>query len=153
MTAAERANHREPFSARRRCGLDSTGAGVPRSHRHGYSDYAPVEGPSVFGSEIRPEQVDATRAVPCILAPNHCSLHHAKMIHGSAANASTRRRCGYTMRYISAASRFNAQRNHGGLHQIYLARGQDRAGNTYADPSKPNQAWLEHFGVNQPRGH
>ena len=28
-------------------------------------------------------------------------------------------------------------------HQIYLARGQDRAGNEYGDPSKVNEAWLQ----------
>jgi ectoine hydroxylase-related dioxygenase (phytanoyl-CoA dioxygenase family) len=126
---------------------------VPRTHHAGYSDYAEISERAVFNVEIKAGTFDPAKAVPCILAPNHASLHHAKLIHGSTANTSTRRRCGYTMRYISTASRFEAQRNNDGRFQIYLARGVDRAGNTYADPTRPNQRWIDHFGVHPPRGH
>lgn len=127
---------------------------IPGSHGDGYSQYDQVQGEqAVFASEIRAGSFDATAAVPCILAPNHCSLHHAKLIHGSAANASARRRCGYTMRYASAAHRFDHMANSEGRFQIYLARGQDRAGNRYGQPGTVNRAWVDHFGVHQPRGH
>jgi hypothetical protein len=48
------------------------------------------------------------------------------------------RRSGYTMRYMPASVQFASGRvNHNGaVHQIYLARGKDLAGNPYADPSK-----------------
>jgi hypothetical protein len=39
------------------------------------------------------------------------------------------------MRYMPATSKFNEGRL-GALHQVYLARGRDRAGNRYADPAK-----------------
>jgi ectoine hydroxylase-related dioxygenase (phytanoyl-CoA dioxygenase family) len=127
---------------------------IPGSHHGGYSTYRPVsDGPAVFASEIVPEQCAAASAVPCLLKPNQASLHHARTIHGSAANLSAQRRCGYTMRYVSTRSRFDQAGSHLGLHQIYLARGQDRAGNRYADPAQPHQAWIERFGVFCPKGH
>jgi ectoine hydroxylase-related dioxygenase (phytanoyl-CoA dioxygenase family) len=126
---------------------------VPRTHHDGYSEYADLSEKAVFHNEIKAGTFDAAKAVPCILQPNQASLHHAKAIHGSAANTSSRRRCGYTMRYISAKARFNAERDPANRFQIYLARGQDRAGNTYADPAKANQRWIDHYGVNPPKGH
>ena len=66
-------------------------------------------------------------------------LHHAKAIHGSNANTSDRRRCGYTMRYMSTAVKFHEDARRM-KHQIYLARGRDRAGNSYGDP---RQRWEE----------
>lgn len=127
---------------------------IPGSHGGGYSAYEQVEGAAVFGTEIAKGTFDAAAAVPCILAAGEASLHHAKAIHGSEANTSGRRRCGYTMRFISTRCRFHAEHNSGGLFQIYLARGQDRAGNAYADPTQPNRRWLERFDArNQPKGH
>jgi hypothetical protein len=108
---------------------------IPRTHHHGYSDYAPVDASlNVFANEIRADQRDESRAVDIVLRPNHASLHHAKLIHGSEPNCSEVRRCGYTMRYMSTHVRFDQQRYP--WHQIYLARGRDHAGNTYADPTR-----------------
>jgi hypothetical protein len=127
---------------------------IPGSHTHGYSQYDPVpEGEAVFTSTIRPGTFAESRAVPCILAQGEYSLHHAKTIHGSAANTSERRRCGYTMRYITTRARFHPERSHGGKHQLYLARGVDHAGNAYGDPALPNQAWIDAHGFFIPTGH
>jgi chlorinating enzyme len=117
---------------------------IPRTHHDGYSDYEPVNDASkqVFATEIKKELIDESRAVDCTLKPNHCSIHHAKLIHGSNANTSSMRRCGYTMRYVPASSRFRCEDFAAGAFQIYLARGQDRGGNTYGDPTKPNERWL-----------
>ena len=47
------------------------------------------------------------------------------------------------MRYMPATTAYHpARRNIEGF-DIYLARGVDRAGNRYGDPSRPNQAWLD----------
>ena len=112
---------------------------IPRSHlgKGGYSEYDPVPDPqvSVFNSEIRPAQFDAKKAVICELESGQASIHHAKTMHGSEANRSSRRRCGYTMRYVSTRCRWNPAANP--THQLYLARGRDHAGNVYGDPSKP----------------
>jgi hypothetical protein len=110
---------------------------VPRTHDHGFSEYGPVDpARNVFPTEIRSrvEQFDRA-AVPCVLEPNRASLHDARLIHGSPANTSDRRRCGYTMRYMPTSVRFFPERM-GGTHQIYLARGRDLAGNEYADPGR-----------------
>jgi FtsP/CotA-like multicopper oxidase with cupredoxin domain len=56
------------------------------------------------------------------------------LIHGSPPNTSNIRRCGYTMRYIPTHVKLSEEAM--SWHQIYLARGQDRAGNQYANPGR-----------------
>jgi ectoine hydroxylase-related dioxygenase (phytanoyl-CoA dioxygenase family) len=108
---------------------------IPKTNSGGYSDYEQVDqAKNVFPSEIISAQRDTGRAVPCVLQPNEGSLHHAKTMHGSPANTSTMRRCGYTMRYMSTRTKFDEKKY--SLHQIYLAQGQDLAGNVYGDPTK-----------------
>ncbi|MCZ7648628.1 MAG: phytanoyl-CoA dioxygenase family protein [Planctomycetota bacterium] len=118
---------------------------IPGTHGNGYSDYDPVEAPEkhVFHREIRRGRFDESKAVDCLLKPNTCSFHHAKTIHGSNYNTSAIRRCGYTMRYAPASSKFTPGAGGNNLHQVYLARGKDRAGNVYGDPAKVHRAWVE----------
>lgn len=80
---------------------------------------------SFFNQET---SVDESLAVDVELERGACSVHAAMLVHGSPPNRSSLRRCGYTMRYMPTTVRFLK----GGAHQIYLARGVDRAGNTYA---------------------
>ena len=122
---------------------------IPGTHGNGFSDYDAVDGPAVFGTEIRKGVFDEGKAVDCVLQPNHCSLHDGKLIHGSAANTGSMRRCGYTMRFMPTSVKLLAQDH----FQIYLARGRDKAGNTYADPTKPNTAWLDAHKDGFPAGH
>ncbi|GAA2033556.1 hypothetical protein GCM10009839_37480 [Catenulispora yoronensis] len=122
---------------------------LPGSHLPGARTYRSVGDPdSVFAEELDPACVDEADAVPIELAPNECSIHASTLIHGSRANVSSRRRCGFTMRYISTDVRFNHEEV-GDRHQIYLARGVDRAGNQYADPTVPNPALVAHRGTGQ----
>jgi ectoine hydroxylase-related dioxygenase (phytanoyl-CoA dioxygenase family) len=108
---------------------------IPRTHDNGFSEYEPVDpATNVFASEVRRHQFDEGRAVAIELEPNHASLHDGRIIHGSQPNHSSLRRCGYTMRYISTAVKLSAKAAE--YHQIYLARGEDRAGNTYADHTR-----------------
>ena len=86
---------------------------------------------NIFDRELSPEHVDEGAAVTFELAPNQCSLHDARIIHGAPANTSGRRRAGYTMRYFPTTSRIVPERNEG--HRVWLARGVDRAGNHYED--------------------
>ena len=112
---------------------------IPRTHntgRRGFSDYAEVDSrASVFGTEILREQRDEARRVYLELQPNQASLHDARIQHGSEPNTSQIRRCGWTMRFCPARVNFNEER-FGGMHQVYLARGVDRGGNQYADPTR-----------------
>jgi len=106
---------------------------IPGTQHNGYSQYHQVEGPSVFGTEIDQGLIDERQAVNCTLDENQCSFHHAKLVHGSNANVSQRRRCGYTMRYVPTTCRLDNS-DYGRQIKLFLARGRDRAGNRYADP-------------------
>ncbi|MSU69591.1 MAG: phytanoyl-CoA dioxygenase family protein [Opitutaceae bacterium] len=111
---------------------------IPRTHnsgKQGFSDYEDVDPlNSVFRDEIIKAQRDDAKAVYIELEPNRCSLHDARLIHGSDPNTSSLRRCGYTMRFMSTRVKFNHEKV-GQHHQIYLARGRDLGNNLYADPA------------------
>jgi ectoine hydroxylase-related dioxygenase (phytanoyl-CoA dioxygenase family) len=112
---------------------------IPRTHlgeRAGFSDYEPVDTErNVFPTEIVRPQRDVSKRVYIELQPNHCSLHDAKIQHASEPNTSNLRRCGWTMRFCPTSVRFN-QELFDGCHQVYLARGVDKGGNVYADPTR-----------------
>jgi len=112
---------------------------IPRTHvtgHAGFSDYAEIDATqNVFATEIVKAQRDDARRVYVELAPNEASLHDARIQHASELNTSSLRRCGWTVRFCSAATKFNYDK-FAGLHQVYLARGRDRAGNIYADPTR-----------------
>ncbi|GGU23066.1 phytanoyl-CoA dioxygenase family protein [Lentzea flava] len=96
---------------------------IPGSHlaavsHHGTDDW-------FFNQET---SVDESLAVDVELERGACSIHSAMLVHGSPPNHSTKRRCGYTMRYVPTTVRFLKA----GDHRIYLARGRDHAGNVYA---------------------
>jgi ectoine hydroxylase-related dioxygenase (phytanoyl-CoA dioxygenase family) len=82
---------------------------IPRSHHLDAQPLGPQRGQSnVFGSEIAPEFVDATRARPLTLAPGDVSAHHPNLIHGSLPNRSEEPRRALAVRYYPAgASRDN----------------------------------------------
>ncbi len=112
---------------------------LPRTHssgKMGFSDYDDLKpGEAVFNDEIKSSQRDMSHVVPIELDANQCSLHDGRIIHGSEPNLSTKRRCGYTMRYVSTRTRANHEQI-GSWHHMYLARGRDHAGNVYGDPSR-----------------
>lgn len=111
---------------------------IPRSHntgKMGFSDYEGVDTTkSVFPSEIVKADRRDELAVACELQTNHCSLHDARTQHGSAANTSDIRRCGWTLRFIPATTRLSPAFFDRQL--MYLARGKNTLGQDLADPSK-----------------
>ena len=110
---------------------------IPRTHnegQQGFSEYSDVDpSKNVFGNEIIQAHRDDARRVSIELQPNQCSLHDGRIQHGSEPNTSNLRRCGWTIRFTSTAVKFADFK---GAHQVYLARGRDLGGNTYADPTK-----------------
>ena len=125
---------------------------IPRTHGDNPGEYEPVDPQTnVFDRELRRFQIDESRKVALELSPNQASLHDGRLIHGSDANTSSRRRCGYTMRYISTRVKFRHERHP--WHQIYLARGQDRAGNQYADPNRAYPELARYREVSKKTGH
>ncbi len=111
---------------------------IPRTHntgRKGFSDYDDVDArESVFPTEITRTQRRDDLAVPCELQPNHASLHDARLMHGSPPNTSGIRRCGWTLRFISAATRLNTE--FADRQLMFLARGRNLAGQPLADPTR-----------------
>lgn len=111
---------------------------IPRTHQNGYSDYDPVDpAKNVFSVEVRRSQMDPSKRVPVELEANHASLHDARIIHGSDANTSDKRRCGYTMRYMSTRDRLSEESY--GFHQLYLARGEGHGVNRYGNPAETRE--------------
>src|SRR5207237_46407 len=72
------------------------------------------------GQEIAVE-VDASQSVPLNLRPGEMSLHHVRLVHGSAPNPSLDRRIGFAIRYIPTSIRQLE-----GEDSATLVRGEDR---------------------------
>jgi len=106
---------------------------ISGSHHHGHLTYRPsgshednvlnqtVEDPEQYG-----EPVDD------ILAAGHMSIHSDLLLHGSAANESTRRRCGLTLRYAHASVKAGLGWDAKGV----VVSGTDAAGN-WANAARP----------------
>ena len=72
------------------------------------------------GQEIAVE-VDESQSVPLNLQPGEMSLHHVRLVHGSAPNPSLDRRIGFAIRYIPTSIRQIE-----GDDSATLVRGEDR---------------------------
>lgn len=103
---------------------------VPGTHlAFGSSEYVPTDMTTkTFHAEIA--DVDENKAVDFELQRGEFSMHDGRIVHGAKANTSPIRRTGYTMRYFpSSVEMFDNEINAG--WKIWLARGEDLAGNTY----------------------
>jgi ectoine hydroxylase-related dioxygenase (phytanoyl-CoA dioxygenase family) len=112
---------------------------IPGSHsqqelyRHHVSDRDNL----VLNLELDQDQFDEAQAVNVELEPGQMSLHDVRLIHGSLANTSGRRRAALIMRYMPATSHYdrslvNQRRDNSPFnifHQpLWLMRGVDRSG-------------------------
>jgi Phytanoyl-CoA dioxygenase (PhyH) len=107
---------------------------VPGTHLHfGSSEYVPADMTTkTFHAEIA--AVDEDSAVDFELQRGEFSMHDGRIVHGAKANTSAIRRTGYTMRYFpTSVEMYDNEINEG--WNIWLARGEDLAGNTYANVS------------------
>ena len=86
------------------------------------------------GQEIMVE-VDEANAVDIVLRPGEISLHHVRIIHGSAPNAADHRRIGLTIRYVPPEIRqLSPLRD-----SVMLVRGVDEYNNFDYDPSPKSE--------------
>lgn len=107
---------------------------VPGSHRNGILEHqqAPGRGGKLVSYEVDIGQLD-NAPVDIELRAGSFSVHQALTVHGSALNTSAKRRCGYTIAYMSARTKLT---NWDGM-PIYLMRGKPAAGVSYcAAPPK-----------------
>jgi hypothetical protein len=112
---------------------------IPGTHANGFSEYVDVDpDTNTFASGIR--EIDDSTAVDLELAPNECSLHDGRIVHGANPNTSPRRRAGYSIIFFPtdvAVDKDRMRRYMGGADwDIWLARGRDLAGNRYASSRK-----------------
>lgn len=112
---------------------------IPGTHTLGPIEHIEVEHPEtkVLHLELPSEYVDESKAVDCLIPRGGCSFHAPYLIHGSAPNTSSKRRCGYTMRFMPPSTKLIRE---GPLskwfkeHPLYLLRGHDPYGvNTYVN--------------------
>jgi ectoine hydroxylase-related dioxygenase (phytanoyl-CoA dioxygenase family) len=104
---------------------------IPGSHLNGgFSEgYVPTD-MSVQTFHAQLSGVDESRAVDFELQRGEFSLHDGRIVHGAKPNTSSIRRTGYTMRYFPASVQVLPVEQNAGW-KIWLARGEDTAGNTY----------------------
>ena len=114
---------------------------IPGSHKQQelYRHHVTDRDNLVLNLELDRDQFDEARAVNVELEPGQVSLHDVRLIHGSAANTSGRRRGALIMRYMPATSHYDrslvTQRRDNSpfniFHQpLWLMRGVDRWGRT-----------------------
>jgi hypothetical protein len=110
---------------------------IPGSHlAGGFSDtYVPTDmSEQTFHAEIA--GVDESKAVDFELQRGEFSLHDGRIVHGAKPNTSPVRRTGYTMRYFPSSVKLQPIEANKGW-KIWLARGEDLAGNEYANVPAP----------------
>lgn len=112
---------------------------IPCTHTSGAIEHIDIAQPEtkVLHRGVAPESVDLGKAVDCVLPRGGCSFHAPYLIHGSAPNASSKRRCGFTMRFMPASTRLIRDGEMAKWfkdYPLYLLRGRDAAGvNAYAN--------------------
>jgi len=106
---------------------------VPGSHRREQLPHAESYAADNLlsrGQEVAVD-VDEALAVDVVLQPGEASLHHVRMIHGSAPNRSSDRRIGYAVRYLSTRVRQLLD----GMDSATLVRGVDEYGHFAHEPA------------------
>jgi ectoine hydroxylase-related dioxygenase (phytanoyl-CoA dioxygenase family) len=112
---------------------------IPGSHKRQelYRHHATDRKNLVLNLELDQDQFDESSAVNVELEAGQMSLHDVRLIHGSLANASGRRRAALIMRYMPATSHYDRslvrQRRDNSPFNIFdqplmLVRGADRSG-------------------------
>ena len=103
---------------------------MPGSHRESHAHVETYHADNMLtrGQEVA-VTVDESKAVSLMLAPGEMSLHHIRLVHGSAPNASDDRRIGLAIRYLPTHVRQTKRRD-----SAMLCRGVDRHGNFDLEP-------------------
>jgi non-haem Fe2+, alpha-ketoglutarate-dependent halogenase len=98
---------------------------IPRSHTAGLLKHSrSSDTDSVLTLECEGGQFREDEAVSLVLKAGQVSLHNDKLVHGSPANRSDRRRAGLTIRYSTTEVKCDLSVNP--YFTTYLCRGVDR---------------------------
>ncbi len=81
---------------------------IPGSHKTGQVDHREDDSPDLTLNLVAaPEQFDERMSRILALEPGQVSMHHIDLLHGSAANTSSRRRAGLALRYMPTTACFH----------------------------------------------
>ncbi len=106
---------------------------IPGSHRHGQIDFerSTAAENNVLGQSVHDAMQYGDAPVTLAMKAGQMSLHTDLLLHGSEPNASTRRRCGLTMRFVPPDVRaFNGWNEHSSV----VCRGSDPTGHWVHQP-------------------
>ncbi|XP_062578491.1 phytanoyl-CoA dioxygenase, peroxisomal-like [Saccostrea cucullata] len=81
---------------------------IPGTHQNGLVEHedCTVGGNLLSSNQSIPIQlVDVKLAQPCPVKAGQMSIHDGLLIHGSEPNTSSRRRCGFVIRYVATSAR------------------------------------------------
>jgi hypothetical protein len=78
---------------------------IPGTHSLELQQMEKATEEAVLDRQIPDEFVEESQAVDIVLAPGDVSVHNPKIVHGSHANRSPKRRAGLTIRYIPTTTR------------------------------------------------
>jgi hypothetical protein len=115
---------------------------IPGTHEHGLMPHETSDAAGLaLNQGVARNAFEDSDAVDIELQAGQISLHHAMLVHGSNANQSAKRRCGYAIRYMPATSHFerkspptriaNNQVIDFSQRPLWLVRGKDRANNNF----------------------
>ncbi|MEM7080329.1 MAG: phytanoyl-CoA dioxygenase family protein, partial [Pseudomonadota bacterium] len=100
---------------------------LPGSHLQGRLEWQRRSDNVVLELEVK-ETDSLGGAVPLLMQAGHVSLHTDLLVHGSAANTSRHRRCGFTARYTNPQSWIKSPEHAAWTRSAILCRGEDRSG-------------------------
>jgi hypothetical protein len=132
--------------------LDKVDAGngamrmIPGSHREDYKKHDFTDDVnSTLNHEISLDLIDESVATTIELEPGQVSLHDIGIIHGSAANASARRRAGLALRYMPATSNMYRQQENAAANwtnmPMEMVRGVNRHPDNDFAPGEFGRPW------------
>jgi non-haem Fe2+, alpha-ketoglutarate-dependent halogenase len=102
---------------------------IPGSHAAGIREHGTAEQAGnllSINQEVPVTESEEASAVSLPLPAGFASLHDGCLIHGSLPNASHRRRCGLTLRYIPTEVHQSTLNSHGKRWKPILVHGTDR---------------------------
>lgn len=114
---------------------------LPGSHRQGRLEWQRRTENVILELEVVGHQ-SLGEAVPLIMPAGHVSLHTDLLVHGSAANHSSHRRCGFTARYTTPAAWIKDEKHTTWTRSAILCRGDDASGRWPNNP-RPNATWFD----------
>ena len=104
---------------------------IPKSHKDGIAMHAKSdkEGNLLsINQSIPDEYVDTSQATDMALKAGQISIHDGQLYHASNPNASDRRRCGLTVRFVPPHVKQVSVNSTGERWPAILVRGEDRYG-------------------------